>query len=75
MIFHTLPRLTCIVDEEWLHPDLFLLVDPDWSRDSESSNHILPLYNTSDELENCEPGTWKVKNLGKLRNSQHIEET
>ncbi len=68
-IFHTLPRLACFVDEEWLPPELFSLADPAWTRDTKLTNHKLPLYNATTQLEACEPGTWKVKNLGELEQS------
>ncbi|PVD26269.1 hypothetical protein C0Q70_13939 [Pomacea canaliculata] len=58
-LFHTLPRLACISDEEWIGPELFQHWDSSWQMDS--STYILPLYNSSKKLSACPPGPWRMK--------------
>ncbi|XP_046546005.1 probable methyltransferase TARBP1 isoform X2 [Haliotis rubra] len=57
-IFLTLPRLSCLIDEEWLHPDTFQCWDTVKLRDL---HRCLPLYNVSSGLRECVPGPWKIK--------------
>ncbi|XP_076463915.1 tRNA (guanosine(18)-2'-O)-methyltransferase TARBP1-like [Babylonia areolata] len=59
-LFYTLPRLSCLNDEEWMHPDLFRHLDPTCHTDDAAGRH-LPLYNGSGSLAACEPGPWKMK--------------
>jgi hypothetical protein len=60
-LFYTLPRLACLNDEEWIHPDMFLRADPSWK---DGSERVMPLYNKSQKLAACEPGPWKMKATG-----------
>ncbi|XP_046337095.2 probable methyltransferase TARBP1 isoform X3 [Haliotis rufescens] len=57
-IFLTLPRLSCLIDEEWLRPDTFhrwdIFKSPDLQR-------CVPLYNASSRLRECVPGPWKIR--------------
>ena len=61
-LFYTLPRLACLSDDEWMHPDLFCEIDASWKTDSGS--HLMPLFNKSQTLAACEPGPWKMKATG-----------
>ena len=65
-LFYTLPRLSCLSDEEWMHPDLFHNLDPGWRREGEGARppRLLPLYNLTDRLAACPPGPWKMKATG-----------
>ncbi|KAH9519623.1 hypothetical protein Btru_003171 [Bulinus truncatus] len=56
-IFHTLPRLACIADEEWILPDYFIRKHANWQRE----NHLIPLHNSTDQLALCKKGPWRTK--------------
>ena len=62
-LLYTLPRLSCVSDDEWMHPDLFYQLDCSWQ--TASHFHLLPLYNESKALAACEPGPWKMKAAGR----------
>jgi len=67
-LFYTLPRLACLSDDEWMHPDLFCEIDASWKTDSGS--HLMPLFNKSQTLAACEPGPWKMKATGGWRDTE-----
>ena len=67
-LFYTLPRLACLSDDEWMHPDLFCEIDTSWKTDSDS--HLMPLFNKSQTLAACEPGPWKMKATGGWRDTE-----
>ena len=67
-LFYTLPKLACLSDDEWMHPDLFCQIDASWKTDSDS--HLLPLWNQSQTLAACEPGPWKMKATGRHKDAE-----
>ena len=58
-LVQTLPRLSCMTDEEWIHPKMFEKAG--WN-DTECS---LPLWNKSHKLQECTPGSWRASDLCK----------
>lgn len=58
-IFLTLPKLTCMIDDEWIQPHIFSQKDSKWL--TEPAVMTLPLENHSRDLSNASPGTWKFK--------------
>ncbi|XP_029643100.2 LOW QUALITY PROTEIN: probable methyltransferase TARBP1 [Octopus sinensis] len=60
-IFHLLPKLTGLNEEEWILPQMFSQTDPAWSDPTESKARLLPLYNEDRALSECKSEPWKVK--------------
>lgn len=58
-IFLTLPKLTCLTDEEWLPPEMFSEMDPTWL--DANAHKLLSLYNGRDSLNSSKSGPWRVK--------------
>jgi hypothetical protein len=59
-VLFTVPRLTCLADDEWLSVEAFLAVNARWQSDR------LPVKNSSDHLrQTCTQGPWKVKQSGR----------
>ncbi|XP_033733974.1 probable methyltransferase TARBP1 [Pecten maximus] len=69
-IFYTLPRLACIMDDEWILPQIFL---DDMTARGEKSLWI-PILNTSPSLANSEAGTWKIANSNTAGGEEEEEE-
>ncbi|CAL1534024.1 unnamed protein product [Lymnaea stagnalis] len=57
-IFHTMPRLACLADDEWILPRQFVQLDSKWQDDS---NNLIKLRNPSCELALCKEGPWRTK--------------
>ncbi|XP_070569428.1 probable methyltransferase TARBP1 isoform X2 [Ptychodera flava] len=58
-IFHTLPFLCNVIEEELISPDI--LQAELCSISSSEMDFIIPFRNERDDLKMCEPGTWKVR--------------
>ena len=67
---HTLPRLACITDEEWIDPDLFnhtsITCCFNGLYKCDKGHVPIPSLNSSQKIKRCAPGTWKVKNMGMM---------
>ncbi|CAE1170624.1 TRM3 [Acanthosepion pharaonis] len=67
-IFLTLPKLTCLTDEEWLPPEMFSDMDPTWL--DANALKLLSLYNGRDSLNSSKSGPWRVKIHSLCRTSE-----
>ncbi|KAL5008404.1 hypothetical protein ScPMuIL_013985 [Solemya velum] len=57
-IFHTIPKLSSLADDEWISPGVFIKMNSAWANRNHS---YIPLYNQSDDLMHCTAGPWKVR--------------
>ena len=62
-IYHTLPRLSGLLEEEWIPTKIFQLYSNSWLQES---NHCIPLELKRQNLDNCEPGSWRLKPIGNM---------
>ncbi|XP_012945987.2 probable methyltransferase TARBP1 [Aplysia californica] len=69
-IFHTLPRLASLADDEWVLPQQFVQWDKAWE---DVEKHHLPLGNSSGELAQCKEGPWRMK--AHVENEEDISES
>jgi len=60
-LVQTVPRLTGMLNDEWLAPETFLEIDSTWIK---NDTHILPLYCTSVQFKNCLASSWHITNPG-----------
>lgn len=69
-IFHTLPRLACIMDDEWIVPKTFL---EDMTLRNQTAPWI-PVLNASDHLASSEAGTWRIADSNAASGDKEEEE-
>ncbi|XP_021353649.1 probable methyltransferase TARBP1 [Mizuhopecten yessoensis] len=60
-IFHSLPRLACLMDDEWILPNMFLEGRMMATKEAGTEPWI-PILNPSDSLASSAAGTWKIAN-------------
>jgi len=69
-LFYTLPRLSSLIDDEWIPTKCFSQTEEMWSQKPESM--WLPLLNKTESLQDCTPGSWRHKTLGKPKLSVYF---
>ncbi|CAG5120656.1 unnamed protein product, partial [Candidula unifasciata] len=71
-ICHTLPRLACLADDEWILPRQFIQMDPSWQ---ETVKQLVPLWNASKQLALCKEGPWRMKASGDFEEDPTTSDT
>ncbi|XP_060062675.1 probable methyltransferase TARBP1 [Ylistrum balloti] len=68
-IFHTLPRLACLMDDEWIQPQTFL---EDGA--TKETKPWIPVLNPANLLASSEAGTWKIAQNNTAAGEEEDEE-